>query len=122
MMNMKTNIAKIALAAIAAAAAMPSFAAAKDDGGRLGVGMECLDRDLWDPFPAIPHLKELGIRRVRLQSGWARTEKTKGVYDFEWLDKVVDALEGIGVMPWMSLSYGNPLYAVPEEGEEDYTG
>lgn len=118
----KMKIAKIALAAIVAAAAMPSFAAAKDDGGRLGVGMECLDRDLWDPFPAIPHLKELGIRRVRLQSGWARTEKTKGVYDFEWLDKVVDALEGIGVMPWMSLSYGNPLYAVPEEGEQDYTG
>ena len=91
-------------------------------GGRLGVGMECLDRDLWNPFPAIPHLKELGIRKVRLQTGWARTEKEKGRYDFAWLDAVVDALSGIGVTPWMSLSYGNPLYAVPEEGKQDYTG
>ena len=29
---------------------------------RLGVGMECLDRDLWKHGPAMPHLKELGIR------------------------------------------------------------
>ena len=33
---------------------------------RLGVGMECLDRDLWDHVPAMPHLKELGIKRVHL--------------------------------------------------------
>ena len=98
----------------------PSVAA--QDGGRLGVGMECLDRDLWDPVPAMPHLKELGIKRVRLQTGWARTEKEKGRYDFAWLDKIVDDLTAIGVKPWMSLSYGNPIYAVPEEGEQDYTG
>ena len=89
---------------------------------RLGVGMECLDRDLWDPFPAMPHLKDLGIRRVRLQSGWARTEKTKGAYDFAWMDKIVDALTEIGVTPWISLSYGNPIYACAADGEQDYTG
>ena len=83
--------------------------------GRLGVGMECLDRDLWDPLPAMPRLKALGVRRARLQSGWGRTEREKGVYDFSWLDEVVDALVGIGVEPWLSLSYGNYLYLSPEE-------
>ena len=89
---------------------------------RLGVGMECLDRDLWDPFPAMPHLKELGIRKVRLQSGWARTEKEKGRLDFAWLDRIVSALGEIGVTPWISLSYGNPIYAAPCDGEQSYTG
>lgn len=83
--------------------------------GRLGVGMECLDRDLWDPLPAIPRLRALGIRRARLQSGWGRTEREKGVYDFAWLDEVVEALTGIGVEPWISLSYGNYLYLAPDE-------
>lgn len=90
--------------------------------GRLGVGMECLDRDLWKHGPAMPHLKELGVTRVRLQSGWARTEKVKGVYDFKWLDEIVDDLTAIGVEPWISLSYGNPIYAVAKDGEQDYTG
>jgi hypothetical protein len=112
-----------AVAALAAACTLDAAEVADKAGSnRLGVGMECLDRDLWDPFPAMPHLKELGIRKVRLQSGWARTEKEKGKYDFEWLDKVVAALGEIGVTPWISLSYGNPLYAAPEEGEQDYTG
>jgi len=90
--------------------------------GRLGIGMECLDRDLWDPVLAYAGLKELGIRRARLQSGWARTEKTKGVYDFAWLDAVVTNLVAMDVEPWISLSYGNPIYAAPCDGEQDYTG
>ncbi len=110
---MKTVAAALVLAVAAAAPAAEP---------RLGVGMECLDRGLWDHAPAIPHLKELGVRRVRLQSGWARTEREKGVYDFAWLDTIVDDLVGIGVEPWISLSYGNPLYADPSEGEQDYTG
>lgn len=85
--------------------------------GRLSIGMECMDRDLWDPFPAMPRLKTLGIRRARLQSGWGRTEREKGVYDFSWLDRVIDGLLAIGVEPWLSLSYGNYLYASPEDLE-----
>lgn len=84
--------------------------------------MECLDRGLWNHVPAMPYLKELGIKRVRLQSGWARTEKEKGKYDFAWLDQIVADLSAIRVEPWISLSYGNPLYAVPEEGKQSYTG
>ena len=90
--------------------------------GRLGIGMECLDRDLWNPEPAYSHLSELGVKRARLQSGWARTEKEKGRYDFAWLDKIVDELVRRGVEPWLSLSYGNPIYAAACDGEQDYTG
>ncbi len=34
----------------------------------------------------------------------------------------VDDLEKIGVEPWISLSYGNPIYAVACDGEQSYTG
>ena len=39
------------------------------DGGKLGLGMECLDRDLWDWKRAFPLIKTLGLRTVRLQTG-----------------------------------------------------
>jgi len=87
------------------------LAASVSGSARLGIGLECLDRDLWDIKPALGALKELGVARGRLQSGWAKTEKEKGVYDFAWLDEVVDGVCAAGVEPWISLSYGNPLYA-----------
>ena len=49
------------------AASMLVFAAYAAE-PRLGVGMECLDRDLWDHVPALPHLKELGIKRGHIPS------------------------------------------------------
>lgn len=77
---------------------------------RLGVGFECLDRQMWDPNQAWPVLADLGVKWARVQTGWARTEKQVGVYDFAWLDEIVDKLRERGVQPWLSLSYGNPLY------------
>ena len=47
---------------------------------------------------------------MRIQSGWARTEKEKGVYDFAWLDSIVDNIRSRGMGPWLDLCYGNPLY------------
>ncbi len=85
----------------------------KDHSGRISIGMECLDRDLWDYRPALSNLAKLGVNKARLQSGWKKTEKCKGTYDFTWLDEVVDALLAIDIVPWLSLSYGNPLYADP---------
>ena len=35
---------------------------------------------------------------------------SKGVYDFAWLDEVVDNLLRRGVQPWFNLGYGNILY------------
>lgn len=78
--------------------------------GKLCLGLECLDRDLWDFDRAWPLIQKLGIRRVRIQSGWQKTEKRKGEYDFEWLDHIVDRLVGAGIDPFLCLCYGNKIY------------
>ena len=57
---------------------------------RLGIGFEKLDRDAFDPEKAYDKLADIGVKWVRVQSGWQKTEKQKGVYDFAWLDAIVD--------------------------------
>ena len=74
------------------------------------IGCETLDRD----FAVYGHYKKylgpLGAKGVRLQAGWAKTERQKGVYAWAWLDAVVDDAIAQGVRPWLETSYGNPLY------------
>ena len=78
---------------------------------RWSVGCETLDRD-YATFANYKHfLGPLGVGRARLQSGWAKCEQQKGVYNFEWLDEHVDGVIAQGVKPWLSLSYGNPIYS-----------
>lgn len=77
---------------------------------RIGIGFEKLDRDVFDPEKAYDKVADLGIKWVRIQSGWAKTEKAPGVYDFSWLDSVVDNLRARGLWPWICLCYGNGLY------------
>ncbi len=55
---------------------------------RIGIGFEKLDRKVFNPEKAYDKLAMIGA--VRIQSGWERTEQEKGVYDFEWLDSIVD--------------------------------
>lgn len=74
------------------------------------LGMEKLDRNAFNPDKAYDKVGKLGVKRVRLQSGWAKTEKQKGVYDFSWLDEQVNQLLVRGIEPWLCLCYGNPLY------------
>jgi len=77
---------------------------------RLGIGFEKLDRAVFDPNKAYDKVAALGVKWVRLQSGWARCEKEKGVYDFAWLDEIVDNFLARSMLPWLNVSYGNPLY------------
>ena len=77
---------------------------------KIGIGFEKLDRDVFDPEKAYGKLGKIGIKWVRIQSGWQRTETEKGIYNFEWLDKVVDNLINLGLTPWICLCYGNALY------------
>ncbi len=77
---------------------------------RLGIGFEKLDRAVFDPEKAYDKVCESGVKWIRLQSGWARTETEKGVYHFEWLDDIVDNLISRGLEPWLCLCYGNGLY------------
>ncbi|MFI7287870.1 hypothetical protein ACIBRY_14650 [Streptomyces anulatus] len=77
---------------------------------KLLVGAETLDRDYTNYQAYAPYLGRLGATGVRLQGGWAKTEKTKGVYDWRWLDAIVDDATSRGVKPWLQLSYGNGIY------------
>lgn len=78
---------------------------------RLGIGFEKLDRAVFDPEKAYDKVADIGVKWIRIQSGWARTEKEKGVYDFAWLDDIVDNILRRGMKPWICLCYGNPLYS-----------
>ena len=74
------------------------------------IGCETLDRDYAD-WNAYKHLLgPLGAKHGRLFSGWAKTEQTKGTYDFTWLDPQVREMAAMGVKPWICLSYGNPVW------------
>ena len=76
----------------------------------LSVGFETLDRQMFQPEKTYGPLARLGVKWARVQTGWARTERQRGEYDFTWLDQVVDSLLKIGIQPWFNLGYGNRLY------------
>lgn len=81
----------------------------------IGIGYETLDRDTFDPTLSYAAMAKSGVKWARLQSGWMKCEKTPGRYDFSWLDAQVDALLAIGIQPWLSVSFGNPLHT-PVDG------
>lgn len=74
------------------------------------IGCETLDRDYAKFSVYKDYVGELGAKHARLQSGWAKTEKEKGKYDFAWLDYHVKGLTEQSVRPWICLCYGNPIY------------
>ncbi len=76
----------------------------------LSIGFECLDRELFKPEKCYDLMAEAGVKWARCQTGWVRCEKTKGVYDFAWLDEVVNELLSRSIQPWFNLGFGNPLY------------
>ena len=77
---------------------------------KIGLGFEKLDRDVFDPEKAYDRVAECGVKWIRIQSGWARTEQEPGLYDFGWLDAIVDNLLERNLRPWLCLCYGNGLY------------
>lgn len=74
------------------------------------IGCETLDRGWADYWQYRDWVGATGAKSLRLQAGWARCEQQPGVYDFAWLDAIVDDARAQGVQPWIELSYGNPLY------------
>jgi hypothetical protein len=77
---------------------------------RITVGCETLDRDYTDFNAYKTYLGPLGAKKIRLQAGWAKCEKVKGVYDWKWLDEVIDYAVANKIEPWLETSYGNPIY------------
>lgn len=76
-----------------------------------GVGAETMDRNYTIYENWKEYLAPLGVKKARLQSGWARTEFKPGVYNFAWLDSIVFDIAAQDIEPWMNISYGNPIYA-----------
>ena len=74
------------------------------------IGCETLDRDFADYHQYKEYIAPLGIKLLRMQAGWAKTEKVKGVYDWAWLDEIINDATGRGFKPWLQTSYGNALY------------
>lgn len=74
------------------------------------LGCETLDRDFADYDEYKEYLVPLGIKTIRLQGGWAKTEKKKGGYDFSWLDAIVDDARGRGLNILLETGYGNSIY------------
>jgi hypothetical protein len=85
----------------------------------LGIGCEVLDRDYASYDAYKEYLGNLGVKHARFQSGWAKTEKQHGIYDFEWLDTILDDCLSRGIQPWVCICYGNPIY--PGAGDEQST-
>ena len=56
------------------------------------------------------YLPALGVDRLRVLTGWARSEKTQGVIDVAWLDHIVDWCLAHKIRPILELSYGHPIY------------
>ncbi|MDY0165629.1 MAG: hypothetical protein RBS80_03750 [Thermoguttaceae bacterium] len=74
------------------------------------VGAETMDRDFTVYANWRKYLGPLGAKKARIQSGWAKTEKTPGEYDWAWLDEIIPDMVEQGVEPWVCLCYGNPIY------------
>jgi hypothetical protein len=74
------------------------------------IGAETMDRDYTVYANWREHLGPLGAKKARVQSGWAKTEKQRGVYDWDWVDEIVHDMVDQGVEPWVCLCYGNPIY------------
>lgn len=79
-------------------------------GSTWSVGGETLDRDYAIYANYKSYLGPLGVKKIRVQAGWAKCEKKPGQCDWAWLDEVVDDAVAQGVAPWLETSYGNPIY------------
>jgi hypothetical protein len=74
------------------------------------IGGETVDRDFTVFAHWAQYLGPLGAKGLRLQAGWAKCEKVKGVYSWAWLDEIVDGAIAQGVRPWLEFNYGNTIY------------
>ncbi|MBQ9335912.1 MAG: beta-galactosidase [Lentisphaeria bacterium] len=89
-------------------------------GSPFTLGCEVLDRDFADYDEYKEYIVPLGIKTIRLQGGWAKTEKVPGTYDFAWLDHIIDDARSRGLNILLETDYGNPAY--PGGGGSDLAG
>lgn len=66
----------------------------------------------------IARFQQLGVKTIRYDMDWMTIEKTPGVYDMDWIEAPLEALEAAGIKSIPILDYGNTLYN--GETSEDY--
>ena len=69
-----------------------------------------VDRDFADFDKYRDYLVPLGVNKIRIMTGWAKSEREKGKVDVAWLDHIVDWCLAHDIEPLLELSYGNPIY------------
>ena len=74
------------------------------------LGCETIERGYADFWQYADYIAPLGIKTIRIQTGWARCEPEPGRFDFEWLDRIVDFAVEQGINVLLETSYGNPAY------------
>ena len=74
------------------------------------LGCETIERGYADFWQYADYIAPLGIKTIRIQTGWARCEPEPGKFDFAWLDKIVDFAISKGLNVLLETSYGNPVY------------
>ena len=89
-------------------------------GQNWSLGCETLDRDFTNYDSYKDYLVPLGIKKIRLQGGWAKTERDQGKYDWRWLDRVIDDARSRGLEIILQTNYGNPIY--PGGGSRHLSG
>ena len=69
-----------------------------------------VDRDFVKFDKYCDYLPALGVKKIRILTGWAKCEKVRGQIDVAWLDHIVDWCAAHGMEAILELSYGNPIY------------
>ena len=69
-----------------------------------------VDRDFVKFDKYCDYLPALGVKKIRIMTGWAKSEKVRGQIDVAWLDHIVDWCAAHGMEALLELSYGNPIY------------
>ncbi len=73
-----------------------------------------------DPRPGeMKMLAAAGFRWIRMDFGWGRTERERGVYDFSAYDRLLAALDEHKIKPVFILDYGNKLYSPVSPATEE---
>src|SRR4029453_16737085 len=64
-----------------------------------------------DPQPGeTKMIAEAGFRYVRMDLKWDLTERERGRYDFTAYDRLMNAIEPVGMRAFFILDYGNPFF------------
>ena len=69
-----------------------------------------VDRDFVNFDNVKTYVDDMGVTKARMLLGWAKCEKVKGEYDFEWLDHIMYWLKDHNIKMMPIFAYGNPVY------------